>query len=90
MGTAEVDGTLDAGHTAELPSIKTVGILKEHLRTGVAGTRGQLALLRGQGYGSGVGPDLGLVLHIGDLSYARGYDTQWDEVCKVILIFVCF
>jgi len=24
-------------------------------------------------------PPLSLVLHIGDLSYARGYDYQWDE-----------
>ncbi|KAG5181266.1 hypothetical protein JKP88DRAFT_346667 [Tribonema minus] len=24
-------------------------------------------------------PPLGLVLHIGDISYARGFDVQWDE-----------
>ncbi|CAM9727841.1 unnamed protein product, partial [Hapterophycus canaliculatus] len=58
MGTAEVDGTFDAGHSNEPPSIRTVAILKDHLR--------------------GAEPQLGLVLHIGDLSYARGYDAQWD------------
>jgi len=73
MGTAEVDGSYDAGHSNEPPSLGTMGILKDHLR--------------GAKFGAGVGadaggvePQLGLVLHIGDLSYARGYDAQWDEV----------
>lgn len=78
MGTAEIDGTLDAGHTEELPSIQTVGILRKELGVGAgrAGGRGEGA----EGVGRAVEPQLGLVLHIGDLSYARGYDAQWDEV----------
>ncbi len=73
MGTAEVDGSLDAGHSNEPPSLGTMGILKDHLR----------GVKFGAGVGAdagGVEPQLGLVLHIGDLSYARGYDAQWDEV----------
>lgn len=75
MGTAEVDGTLDAGHTEEIPSLRTMEHLKE-----------QLGMQRVKGKGEPFGrdarqePPLSLVLHIGDLSYARGYDAQWDEV----------
>ncbi|CAM9187858.1 unnamed protein product [Ectocarpus fasciculatus] len=83
MGTAEVDGTLDAGHTNEPPSIQTVGILNDHLRGG-AGIRAVGSSRGGDGGSAGATggaeePQLGLVLHIGDLSYARGYDAQWDE-----------
>lgn len=85
MGTAEADGTLDAGHDEELPSIKTVGVLMKHLRVGNGGVAGSpreafAKAVEGKRVGDGLEPTLGLVLHIGDLSYARGYDTQWDEV----------
>lgn len=88
MGTAEVDGTLDAGHTNEPPSIRTVGILNDHLRGG-AGIRAVGSSRGGDGGSAGATggaeePQLGLVLHIGDLSYARGYDAQWDEVSKLV------
>ncbi|CAM9462002.1 unnamed protein product [Discosporangium mesarthrocarpum] len=67
MGTAEPDGSLDAGHKMEVPALRTMKLLQEHMSGG-------------RGLGSeGSTPELGLVLHIGDLSYARGYDTQWDE-----------
>lgn len=69
MGTAEVDGTLDAGHTEEIPSLRTVEHLKEQL--------GELF-----GRDARQEPPLSLILHIGDLSYARGYDAQWDEVSR--------
>lgn len=84
MGTAEADDSLDAGHDEELPSMRTVKILRDQL--GVTGVRQQKGRggfgIGGAGgvSGSNVGPELGLVLHIGDLSYARGYDAQWDEV----------
>lgn len=95
MGTAEVDGTLDAGHSNEPPSLGTVGILTDHLRgvkvragavsTTVAGDGDEdRGALEGE-VGRGAEPQLGLVLHIGDLSYARGYDAQWDEVSKLAL-----
>ena len=77
MGTAEVDGTLDAGHSEEVPSLQTVAHLKEQL-----GVSLQLAAAEGGALGRDPRqePPLSLVLHIGDLSYARGYDAQWDEV----------
>lgn len=87
MGTAEIDGSIDAGHSNEPPSLRTVAILTDHLRgvgsgaeaRTVAGDGGAL----GREVGGGAEPQLGLVVHIGDLSYARGYDAQWDEVSKV-------
>lgn len=87
MGTAEVDGTIDSGHSNEPPSLRTVGILKDHLRginfgVGARTVAGDDGALGGEVDG-GAEPQLGLVLHIGDLSYARGYDAQWDEVSKV-------
>ena len=80
MGTAEVDGTLDAGHTNEPPSIRTVGILKDQLGAGAQPVVGGGGGEAGQAETAAPEPQLGLVLHIGDLSYARGYDAQWDEV----------
>ncbi|CAM9341268.1 unnamed protein product [Ectocarpus sp. 12 AP-2014] len=83
MGTAELDGTLDAGHTSEPPSIRTVSILNDHLRggagVGAVGSSGDGDRGSTDPTGGGKEPQLGLVLHIGDLSYARGYDAQWDE-----------
>ncbi|CAM9414414.1 unnamed protein product [Laminaria digitata] len=79
MGTAEVDGTLDAGHTNEPPSIRTVGILKDQLGAGAQPVGGEAGGEAGQADNAAPEPQLGLVLHIGDLSYARGYDAQWDE-----------
>lgn len=73
MGTAEVDGSFDAGHSNEPPSLQTMRVLKDHLGGVKSGARAQADA-------GGVEPQLGLVLHIGDLSYARGYDAQWDEV----------
>eukprot|EP00752_Nemacystus_decipiens_P007459 g6665.t1 len=81
MGTAEVDGSLDAGHSSEPPSLGTMGILKDHLR----GVKVRTGGLGGAASAAGaVEPQLGLVLHIGDLSYARGYDAQWDEFLEEI------
>lgn len=86
MGTAEVDGTIDSGHANEPPSLRTVGILKHHLRGVKFGVGAQTVTGDGEALGGeadgGAEPQLGLVLHIGDLSYARGYDAQWDEVSK--------
>lgn len=93
MGTAEVDGTFDAGHSNEPPSIRTVGILKQHLRGGAAAAVAREASGGGDGglsegeIAGGAEPQLGLVLHIGDLSYARGYDAQWDEVSERRAVF---
>lgn len=79
MGTAEVDGSLDAGHTNEPPSIRTVGILQKQLGAGSHPLGGKDGMESSR---ESVAPEprLGMVLHIGDLSYARGYDAQWDEV----------
>lgn len=87
MGTAEVDGTLDAGHTNEPPSIRTVGILKEQLGAGAQPVVGGAGGGAGQAENAAPEPQLGLVLHIGDLSYARGYDAQWDEVSRALFPF---
>ena len=91
MGTAEVDGTLDAGHTNEPPSIRTVGILKDQLGAGAQPVSGGSGGEAGQADITAPEPQLGLVLHIGDLSYARGYDAQWDEVSRTLshVFFVC-
>ncbi|CAM9572762.1 unnamed protein product, partial [Phaeothamnion confervicola] len=43
-----------------------------------------MALLTRQLPGSGTQQPIGLVLHIGDISYARGYATQWDEFVSEI------
>ena len=57
MGTAQRDGSLDAGHASEKAALLTMKLLEAE------------ALDEG----------LHLVLHIGDISYARGYAAQWDE-----------
>lgn len=69
----------DAGHSNEPPSLGTMGILKDHLR-GVKVRSGSGGLGGAESAAGAVEPQLGLVLHVGDLSYARGYDAQWDEV----------
>lgn len=84
MGTAEVDGTFDAGHTNEPPSIRTVGILKDQLGAGAQPVGEGAGGEAGQAGNGAPEPQLGLVLHIGDLSYARGYDAQWDEVSRIV------
>lgn len=86
MGTAEIDGTLDAGHTEEPPSLQTVGILKKELGVG-ARQGGEGGGRDSGGVGRAPEPQLGLVMHIGDLSYARGYDAQWDEVRVAVVVF---
>eukprot|EP00903_Cladosiphon_okamuranus_P008291 g7978.t1 len=81
MGTAEIDGSFDAGHSNEPPSLGTMGILKDHLR----GVKVRPGGLGGEAAAGGaVEPQLGLVLHVGDLSYARGFDPQWDEFFEEI------
>lgn len=79
MGTAEADGSQDAGHSEELPSLKTTSILEKKLGIGVLTGKEAPATE----VGGLVTPNLELVVHIGDLSYARGYDAQWDEVGRV-------
>ncbi|CAN0566806.1 unnamed protein product, partial [Ectocarpus sp. 12 AP-2014] len=64
--------------TSEPPSIRTVSILNDHLRggagVGAVGSSGDGDRGSTDPTGGGKEPQLGLVLHIGDLSYARGYD----------------
>eukprot|EP00611_Tribonema_gayanum_P015184 TRINITY_DN269_c0_g1_i1.p1 TRINITY_DN269_c0_g1~~TRINITY_DN269_c0_g1_i1.p1 ORF type:complete len:651 (+),score=172.68 TRINITY_DN269_c0_g1_i1:194-2146(+) len=63
MGTAEMDGALDTNEQDERASLQTVSLLARMLDPPAAAPQ----------------PPLGLVLHIGDISYARGFDVQWDE-----------
>ncbi|CAM9562615.1 unnamed protein product [Choristocarpus tenellus] len=89
MGTAEPDGTLNAGHDMEPPSLQTISLLEQHMSKGVGrhssgglgnGRRQDMQQLGHQKEFSSRGSSgLDMVLHIGDLSYSRGYDPQWDE-----------
>ncbi|CAM9725507.1 unnamed protein product, partial [Chrysoparadoxa australica] len=66
MGTAEADGSRDAGHWMEAPALRTTE---------------SVARLMSDAYTE---QPIGMVMHVGDIAYSRGFASQWDEFMTMI------
>lgn len=85
MGQAEADGAKDPNDQEE-PALDTMArMLGDPFVSGGAEEGGEAAERNGRGVGEGnEGGDALLVLHIGDISYARGYVCQWDSFFEMV------
>ncbi|KAG2432271.1 hypothetical protein HXX76_009189 [Chlamydomonas incerta] len=72
MGQAEVDGSLEGSQM--LPSLNTTTLMH----------RDALASRREAEQSGGARPPYTLLVHNGDISYSRGFSTQWDNFMQQI------